>query len=76
MPAAAQKEAGCIIGRDYPAPVAQPEAGRQNCRQLYAIKASLKAKEQAAAVYSKHGSRKKPAPPGKRKATAAKAEAK
>ncbi|KAI7842208.1 hypothetical protein COHA_004121 [Chlorella ohadii] len=71
MPAAAQQAAGCVIGRDYPAPVVQPDAGRQNCRQLYAIKASLKAKEQAAKVYTKHGSRKKPNPPGKRKAAAA-----
>ncbi|PRW57446.1 deoxyribodipyrimidine photo-lyase [Chlorella sorokiniana] len=71
MPLAAQQAAGCIIGRDYPAPVVQPDSGRQNCRQLYAIKASLKAKEQAAKVYSKHGSRKKPNPLGKRKAAAA-----
>lgn len=71
MPAAVQQAAGCVIGRDYPAPVVQPDAGRQNCRQLYAIKASLKTKEQAAKVYNKHGSRKKPNPPGKRKAAAA-----
>lgn len=63
MPAAVQAQCGCVIGRDYPGPVVQPDAGRQNCRQLYAIKASLKAKQEAQQVYQKHGSRKKPGRP-------------
>ncbi|KAL4452102.1 hypothetical protein ABPG75_007764 [Micractinium tetrahymenae] len=66
MPAAVQAQCGCVIGKDYPAPIVQPDAGRQNCRQLYAIKASLKAKEEAQQVYKKHGSRKKPGRPGGR----------
>lgn len=68
MPAAVQAECGCVIGRDYPGPIVPPDAGRQNCRQLYAIKASLKAKEEAQQVYQKHGSRKKPGRPGGRAA--------
>lgn len=76
MPTAVQRQVGCIIGRDYPCPVVQPEAGRQNCRALYAVKSSLKAKEEAAAVYSKHGSRKKPGNPAPRKRAKAAAAAK
>ncbi|KAL4437493.1 hypothetical protein ABPG77_003474 [Micractinium sp. CCAP 211/92] len=68
MPATVQAECGCVIGRDYPGPIVPPDAGRQNCRQLYAIKASLKAKEEAQQVYQKHGSRKKPGRPGGRAA--------
>lgn len=71
MPPAVQRQAGCIIGADYPAPVVPPEAGRENVRRLYAIKSSLKAKEEAAQVYKKHGSRKRPNPGSKGPRTAA-----
>jgi deoxyribodipyrimidine photo-lyase len=59
MPATAQREAGCVIGRDYPAPlVDHVSASREALRRIHAIRASGEVRAQSQAVFEKHGSRR------------------
>jgi deoxyribodipyrimidine photo-lyase len=59
MPATAQREAGCVIGRDYPVPlVDHVSASREALRRIHAIRASGEVRAQSQAVFEKHGSRR------------------
>jgi deoxyribodipyrimidine photo-lyase len=59
MPATAQREAGCVMGRDYPAPsVDHVSASREALRRIHAIRASGEVRAQSQAVFEKHGSRR------------------
>jgi deoxyribodipyrimidine photo-lyase len=59
LPADLQREAGCVIGRDYPAPlVDEATAAREAKERLYPLRATTAAREEADAVQRKHGSRK------------------
>ncbi len=58
MPAAAQREAHCVVGRDYPAPIVDNAAAMRTAReQVWSLKARREVRETAQAVYEKHGSR-------------------
>jgi deoxyribodipyrimidine photo-lyase len=58
MSAAAQSRAGCMIGRDYPAPVVDHEQAARTARErIWARRRDPIVKREAAAVYEKHGSR-------------------
>lgn len=59
MPATVQREAGCVIGRDYPAPLVDcVSASREALRRIHAIRASTAVRAQSQAVFEKHGSRR------------------
>jgi deoxyribodipyrimidine photo-lyase len=59
LPAPAQREAGCVIGRDCPAPlVDHVTASREALRRIHAIRASGVVRVQSQAVFEKHGSRR------------------
>src|SRR5574343_434726 len=59
LPADLQREAGCVIGRDYPAPlVDEATAAREAKERLYPLRATAAAREEADAVQRRHGSRK------------------
>lgn len=59
MSAAEQLQAGCVIGRDYPAPVVDDKAALQYAKdQLYGLRQTPEARLQAKAVNERHGSRK------------------
>jgi len=61
MPEATQLECGCVIGRDYPLPIVDhAEAYRHALSELARVRAQAETKAEAAAVYRKHGSRKRP----------------
>jgi deoxyribodipyrimidine photo-lyase len=61
MPLDQQKMIGCIIGRDYPAPIVEHATAYQEARQkIYSWKSRPEVKEYAKAVYQKHGSRRRP----------------
>jgi deoxyribodipyrimidine photo-lyase len=71
MPPLIQQAVGCVIGRDYPAPVVDHRRAVAEARQkLAALRRTPEAREQAAAVLQRHGSRKRPArrPPARLKA--------
>lgn len=59
MPETVQREAGCVIGRDYPAPhVGHVIAAREALRRIHSIRASGEVRAQSQAVFQKHGSRR------------------
>lgn len=59
MPAEIQRAAGCVIGRDYPAPVVDEAASVKAAKDaLYGLRRQAAAREEAAAIVDKHGSRK------------------
>ncbi len=54
-----QSRSGCLIGRDYPAPIVEhAEAYREARRRVMAVRRKPDAKLAAEEVYKKHGSRK------------------
>lgn len=58
MPLAVQREAGCVIGRDYPAPVVDHvAAARAAAARIHALRRDPAVRAEAAAVLHKHGSR-------------------
>ncbi|MEM6289646.1 MAG: deoxyribodipyrimidine photo-lyase [Myxococcota bacterium] len=62
MGSAEQHRAGCIIGRDYPAPVVDHAVATAKARRaLERIRRSAGARAQSRAVFGKHGSRRRPA---------------
>jgi deoxyribodipyrimidine photo-lyase len=62
MPPLLQQASGCVIGRDYPAPVVEHrKAVAEARRKLSAFRRMPEAREQARQVLVKHGSRKHPA---------------
>lgn len=69
MPPLEQRAAGCVIGRDYPAPlVDHAEATKQARARLGAIRRTATARAESQAVVRRHGSRRRPS--SRRKAEA------
>ena len=61
MPVSMQTEAGCRVGRDYPAPVVEHAAVYARARErLGAIRQTEFARREAQRVYARHGSRERP----------------
>jgi deoxyribodipyrimidine photo-lyase len=55
-----QKRSGCVIGRDYPAPIVDhSEAYREARRKIMSVRRMPESKAAAQKVYAKHGSRKR-----------------
>ncbi len=68
-----QRAAGCVIGRDYPAPIVDEKAAVQAAKErIFAVRATAGARAEADRVQERHGSRKSglPAMPQRRKAKA------
>jgi len=64
MPASVQREAGCIIGRDYPAPIVDHASAYRQARERFAaIRRSPEARIEADAIQLRHGSRRSGLPP-------------
>jgi deoxyribodipyrimidine photo-lyase len=58
---------GCRIGRDYPPPIVEHETAYRLARdRIFAARSTAAARQQAAQVYEKHGSRKRPLTDGNR----------
>ena len=61
MGIAAQHAAGCIIGRDYPAPIVDhAEAYALAQQRMRALRRSVDARSESKKILEKHGSRKRP----------------
>ncbi len=61
MPPLLQRTSGCVIGRDYPAPVVDHKRAYKTARErIFAVRRREEAKKEAAEVYQRHGSRKRP----------------
>jgi deoxyribodipyrimidine photo-lyase len=59
MPESLQREVGCVIGRDYPAPlVDHAEAWRSAREQMAAVRRRPEARAEADRVQARHGSRR------------------
>lgn len=59
MPVALQNQVGCMIGKDYPAPIVEHKtAVAQAKKRIYAVRQQSETKNEAKAVYRKHGSRR------------------
>jgi deoxyribodipyrimidine photo-lyase len=64
MPGDVQRAAGCIIGRDYPAPVVDHLAAAREARQrIWAVRRGEAYRRAADAIQERHGSRKSGLPP-------------
>ena len=62
MNALEQREAGCVIGSDYPAPIVEhAEAYREARQRIYKRRGTSEARSAARGVYQRHGSRKRSA---------------
>jgi len=60
MPAELQSRCGCIIGRDYPAPIVEHAAAVREARdRIAAVRRQTGTCREAKAVFVRHGSRKK-----------------
>jgi deoxyribodipyrimidine photo-lyase len=58
---------GCRIGRDYPVPLVEHESAYRLARdRIFAARGTSAARQQAAEVYEKHGSRRRPLTDGNR----------
>ncbi len=63
-PASVQANAGCVIGRHYPAPLVEHAAAARAAReQIYAVRRRAGYREEADAIQARHGSRKGGLPP-------------
>ena len=61
---AEQRASGCVLGRDYPAPIVdQATALRQARDRLYALRGTAAARHEADAIQQRHGSRRSGLPP-------------
>lgn len=59
MPLSMQAKIGCVLGKDYPAPIVDhPTAYRTARERIYAIRRKDEARLEAQSVVKKHGSRK------------------
>jgi len=62
MPAELQIRSGCVIGRDYPAPIVEHTVAVKEARErIAAVRRQTATRSQARAVFVRHGSRKKSA---------------
>jgi hypothetical protein len=65
MPREVQRRCGCVIGDDYPPPIVDSSVSYRHAVSEFArVRAQVETKAQAAEVYEKHGSRKRPTPAG------------
>jgi deoxyribodipyrimidine photo-lyase len=73
MPPSVEHLAGCVIGKDYPAPIVDEKSALQQAKdRLYGLRRQDSARAQADAVQARHGSRKSGlAPTGRRRAQVA-----
>ncbi len=56
-----QRKAGCLIGRDYPAPIVDARrAVAEAKRRMATVRSSDEARGEARRVYERHGSRRRP----------------
>ena len=61
MPLEIQHQQGCIIGKDYPAPIVNhQQAVKEAKSKVYKRRRTPEGREEAARVYRKHGSRRRP----------------
>ncbi len=61
MPPEIQKRSGCVIGKDYPAPIVEHTSAVAAARhRLTLVRREPLAKEESRRVLNKHGSRKRP----------------
>ena len=61
MSSSMQKRLGCVIGKDYPAPIVEHRQAYAEARsRIYAARRSPEAKAESERVYQKHGSRRRP----------------
>ena len=61
MPLEVQHQHGCIIGQHYPPPIVNHQLAVKAARsRVYARRRTPEGREEAARVYQKHGSRKRP----------------
>ena len=59
MDATTQQASGCVIGRDYPAPVVDERAAAQSAKErLYALRRDPSVRQEADAIQQRHGSRR------------------
>ncbi len=62
LPHSLQAKLGCVIGKDYPAPIVDHTLAVKAAKDaLYAVRRRADARAEAQQVYQKHGSRKRPA---------------
>jgi deoxyribodipyrimidine photo-lyase len=60
MPDEVQRQANCIIGKDYPGPIVEhPEQYHEARSRIWSIKGTDEAKAEADEIYQKHGSRRR-----------------
>ncbi len=65
MPHDVQHRAGCVIGRDYPAPIVDHTTAVKQARsRIWAVRRTAKARAESQQVVRRHGSRRRP--PGRR----------
>ena len=61
MPEDVQHASGCVIGKDYPAPIVDhKEAVAAAKKAVYGVRRRSEAREEAQSIYKKHGSRRRP----------------
>ena len=61
MPPTLQHELGCVIGRDYPAPIVDHATAYKRARdRIWQVRKQAAAKQEARRIYTKHGSRRRP----------------
>ena len=59
LPASMQQKAGCLIGKQYPAPIVDPERAAREARQNYSrYYSDPEVADEAQAVLARHGSRR------------------
>ncbi|MDP3521108.1 MAG: FAD-binding domain-containing protein [Hydrogenophaga sp.] len=59
MDAATQRASGCVIGRDYPAPVVDERAAAQSAKErLYALRRDPSVRQETDNIQQRHGSRR------------------
>ncbi|MEM6911234.1 MAG: deoxyribodipyrimidine photo-lyase/cryptochrome family protein [Verrucomicrobiota bacterium] len=60
MPELEQQMAGCVIGRDYPAPIVDHQTAYREAQQkMRSVRSRRESRQEADAVQAKHGSRKR-----------------
>jgi deoxyribodipyrimidine photo-lyase len=70
LSAAEQRAAGCVIDRDYPAPVVDAAAAVARAKErLYGLRSTPEARTEADAIQQRHGSRRSGLPPSGQHAT-------
>ena len=68
MPTDMQRAVGCLVGRDYPAPIVDHDSAAAAAKRRIALVRKLpETRRQADAVQEKHGSRRRPPQPARRR---------